>query len=161
MSASNSIYFSCICFLSALRFSCKYWVECSSIECPWALLWNLQSAQWNALSLSCRRGELVANFVAAEQLWLPPLWQWKDSGDPLPSEERRRVQDPHWRCPQCRLHYMVWNLVCSPLVPVSPISNHLGSENSECSAKSAPLAGLPGCWPRHKGLDSDNLKPII
>ena len=102
MSASNSIYFSCICFLSALRFSCKYWVECSSIECPWALLWNLQSAQWNALSLSCRRGELVANFVAAEQLWLPPLWQWKDSGDPLPSEERRRVQDPHWRCPHCR-----------------------------------------------------------
>ena len=102
MSASNSIYFSCICSLSALRFSCKYWVECSSIECPWALLWNLQSAQWNALSLSCRRGELVANFVAAEQLWLPPLWQWKDSGDPLPSEERRRVQDPHWRCPHCR-----------------------------------------------------------
>ena len=52
--------------------------------------------------LSSRRGELVANFVAAEQLWLPPLWQWKDSGDPLPSEERRRVQDPHWRCPHCR-----------------------------------------------------------
>ena len=102
MSASNSIYFSCICFLSALRFSCKHWVECSSIECPWALLWNLKSAQWNALSLSCRRGELVANFVAAEQLWLPPLWQWKDSGDPLPSEERRRVQDPQCWCPHCR-----------------------------------------------------------
>ena len=52
--------------------------------------------------LSSRRGELVANFVAAEQLWLPPLWQWKDSGDPLPSEERRRVQDPQCWCPHCR-----------------------------------------------------------
>ena len=145
-------------FLQVLSRVQQYWVSMgASVEserCTVKCLHFLSSK-------SVKLGELVANFVAAEQLWLPPLWQWKDSGDPLPSEERRRVQDPHWRCPQCRLHYMVWNLVCSPLVPVSPISNHLGSENSECSAKSAPLAGLPGCWPRHKGLDSDNLKPII